>query len=142
MVVLLFPVAWANATADCANTNASANPITINLFLLILLMIQCLLLLPFGRVAKTSFLRGRYPDSRPKYSTTFSAFPSKWDSGFFVADFVAVYSCEGSGGIAPLFPLTSSASWLSKKRSAKNAEHSLPSLTVRQTSNFPRRPQQ
>lgn len=32
----------------------------------------------------------------------------------FVADFVAVYSCEGSGGFAPLFPLTSSASWLSK----------------------------
>jgi hypothetical protein len=32
----------------------------------------------------------------------------------FVADFVAVHSCEGSGGFAPLFPLTSSASYLSK----------------------------
>src|SRR6185369_10493946 len=32
----------------------------------------------------------------------------------FVADFVAVHSCEGSGGFAPLFPLTSSASCLSK----------------------------
>src|SRR6267142_4569334 len=32
----------------------------------------------------------------------------------FVADFVAVHSCEGSGGFAPLFPLTSNASWLSK----------------------------
>jgi len=32
----------------------------------------------------------------------------------FVADFVAVHSCEGSGGIAPLFPLTSNASWLSE----------------------------
>jgi len=31
----------------------------------------------------------------------------------FVADFVAVHSCEGSGGFAPLFPLTSGASWLS-----------------------------
>ena len=32
----------------------------------------------------------------------------------FVADFVAVHSCEGSGGFAPLFPFTSNASWLSK----------------------------
>ena len=32
----------------------------------------------------------------------------------FVADFVAVHSCEGSGGFAPLFPITSNASWLSK----------------------------
>jgi len=33
----------------------------------------------------------------------------------FVADFVAVHSCEGSGGITPLFPLTSSASWFIKE---------------------------
>ena len=33
----------------------------------------------------------------------------------FIADFVAVHSCEGSGGIAPLFPLTSNASWLSNR---------------------------
>jgi hypothetical protein len=40
---------------------------------------------------------------------------------FFVTDFVAVHSCEGSGGIAPLFPLASSASWLSRQR-CKSAE--------------------
>src|SRR6185503_12625386 len=34
----------------------------------------------------------------------------------FVADFVAVHSCEGSGGFAPLFPLTSSASCFQKTR--------------------------
>lgn len=39
----------------------------------------------------------------------------------FVADFVAVHSCEGSGGLAPLFPLTSSASWLSKTGMPKSA---------------------
>jgi len=33
-----------------------------------------------------------------------------------IADFVAIHSCEGSGGVAPLFPLTSNASWLSKTR--------------------------
>ena len=38
----------------------------------------------------------------------------------FVADFVAVHSCEGSGGFAPLFPLTSNASCLSR-RDAKSA---------------------
>ncbi len=32
----------------------------------------------------------------------------------FRADFVAVHSCEGSGGFAPLFPLTFNASDLSK----------------------------
>jgi hypothetical protein len=35
---------------------------------------------------------------------TLRAFPSG-DSGLPIADFVAVYSCEGSGGIAPHFPL-------------------------------------
>ena len=39
----------------------------------------------------------------------------------FVADFVAVYSCEGSGGFAPLFPLTSGASWLSKTEMPKHS---------------------
>lgn len=39
----------------------------------------------------------------------------------FVADFVAVYSCEGSGGFAPLFPLTSGGSWLSKTGMPKSA---------------------
>lgn len=39
----------------------------------------------------------------------------------FVADFVAVYSCEGSGGFAPLFPLTSGASSLSKTGMRKSA---------------------
>jgi len=34
----------------------------------------------------------------------------------FVADFVAVHSCEGSGGITPRFPLTSGASCLSKRK--------------------------
>ena len=42
----------------------------------------------------------------------------------FVADFVAAYSCEGSGGFAPRFPLTSSASWLSKAE-ADRTEHTL-----------------
>jgi hypothetical protein len=37
-----------------------------------------------------------------------------WDSGSGAADFVAVYSCEGSGGFAPLFPYTSGASWLAE----------------------------
>src|SRR5260370_25801269 len=32
------------------------------------------------------------------------------DSGFSVADFVAVYSCEGSGGFTPHFPYASGAS--------------------------------
>lgn len=36
-----------------------------------------------------------------------------------VADFVAVHSCEGSGGFAPLFPLTSGASWLSKTEAGR-----------------------
>src|SRR5712692_4229061 len=40
-----------------------------------------------------------------------------WDSGFCVADFVAVYSCEGSGGIAPLFPHTSGASVIKEESS-------------------------
>jgi hypothetical protein len=38
-----------------------------------------------------------------------------WDSGFSVADFVAVHSCEGSGGITPRFPHTPGASGLSKR---------------------------
>ena len=42
----------------------------------------------------------------------------------FVADFVAVYSCEGSGGFAPRFPLTSSASWLSRAEAGRT-EHPL-----------------
>jgi hypothetical protein len=56
--------------------------------------------------------------------------PIQWDSGFFVADFVAVHSCEGSGGFAPLFPLTSNASELSK-RGCKSALHpcNLPLVT-------------
>src|SRR6478735_11940866 len=40
----------------------------------------------------------------------------------FVADFVAVHSCEGSGGFAPLFPLTSSASWLSKTEAGRTEQ--------------------
>jgi hypothetical protein len=51
---------------------------------------------------------------------TLRAFPSIWDSGFFVADFVAVHSCEGSGGIAPLFPLASSASRFIKEEIGKD----------------------
>src|ERR1041384_438039 len=39
----------------------------------------------------------------------------------FVADFVAVHSCEGSGGFAPLFPLTSDASCFQKTRMQRSA---------------------
>src|SRR6267378_3929179 len=49
-------------------------------------------------------LRGRSPDSRPKYLPTLRAFPSDVGQWLLAADFVAVHSCEGSGGIAPLFP--------------------------------------
>src|SRR6266446_6445531 len=77
---------------------------------------------PLRKSGKDALLRGRSPDSRPKYLPTLRAFPSIWDSGFFVADFVAVHSCEGSGGITPLFPLTSGASWLSKRKVAKSTE--------------------
>jgi hypothetical protein len=49
-----------------------------------------------------------------------------WDSGFSVADFVAVHSCEGSGGIAPLFPHTSAASGY-QRENAKNPQDSLQS---------------
>ena len=51
----------------------------------------------------------------------------------FVADFVAVHSCEGSGGLTPLFPLTSSASWLSKKRDAKSGDLSCSLFPVKQS---------
>ena len=51
----------------------------------------------------------------------------------FVADFVAVYSCEGSGGFAPLFPLTSSASWFIKYGDAKSALRSSDLSPVKQS---------
>src|SRR5882724_1995570 len=49
-------------------------------------------------------LRGRSPDLRPNFLPTLRAFPSVVGQWLLVADFVAVHSCEGSGGVAPLFP--------------------------------------
>src|SRR6267378_6618764 len=49
-------------------------------------------------------LRGRSPDSRPKYFTYSLRLPIRCWTVAFVTDFVAVHSCEGSGGVSPLFP--------------------------------------
>ena len=43
------------------------------------------------------------------FEPTFRAFPPRLSSGV-VADFVAVHSCEGSGGVSPRFPRTLGAS--------------------------------
>src|SRR6266536_1421145 len=76
MVVLLLPCAWANASVDWANTNPSANTITIKLLLLILFMIQWSPSPPLRKSGKDALFRGRSPDSRPNYSPTLRAFPS------------------------------------------------------------------
>jgi len=50
----------------------------------------------------------------PSYSPRLPIHLGQW---LFVADFVAVHSCEGSGGFTPRFPLTSGASCFIKDRS-------------------------
>src|SRR5882724_3173725 len=97
------------ANAEWGSINKSPNAIRINLLLLIFFMIHVSFSSPSEEWQRRAF-RGRSPDSRPEYSPTLRAFPSIWNSGLFIADFVAVHSCEGSGGVAPLFPLTSDAS--------------------------------
>jgi hypothetical protein len=116
MVVLLVAVACANTNADCVSANASTNTITIKLLLLILFMIQVSPSPPLRKSVKEALSEAGLL-THGQNAVLFSA-PSHpmWDGGFSIADFVAVHSCEGSGGIAPLFPHTSGASWLLKKR--------------------------
>src|SRR6266852_5428685 len=54
--------------------------------------------------------------------------PILWDSGFFVADFVAVHSCEGSGGFTPHFSYASGASVI-KEESGKEFGTLFPNLS-------------
>lgn len=83
---------------------------------------------PLRKSGKDALSRSRSPDSRPNYTPTLRAFPSsgQW---LYVADFVAGHSCEGSGGITPLFPLTSGASWFIK-REWQRPRNLLPHLTI------------
>ncbi len=105
------PVCAAAGAEPSETRRRVASAITIKISAVNSLHGSCLLLLPFGRVAKTRF-RGRSPDYG-RNADLLSAPSHPQGQWLFVADFVAVHSCEGSGGIAPLFPLTSGASWLS-----------------------------
>src|SRR6266699_4517727 len=110
MVLLL--LVCANTGTDRVNPNASASAITITTKPLVLsvFMIKVSPSPPLRKSGKDALLRGRSPDSRPKCLSYSPRLPIHLGQWLFVADFVAVHSCEGSGGIAPLFPLTSGAS--------------------------------
>src|SRR2546423_10607470 len=100
------------ADADCVSTNKSPNAIPISPLLLIFFMIHVSFSSPSEEWQRRAFEAGLL--THGLLLTYSPRLPILLDSGFFVADFVAVHSCEGSGGFVPLFPLPSSDSCFSK----------------------------
>src|SRR6185295_7868925 len=104
------------ADAEWLSANKSPQAIPINLLPLILCMIHVSFSSPSEEWQRRAFEVGLLTYG---LNIDLLSAPSRpWDSGF-VADFVAVHSCEGSGGFAPLFPLTSDASCFQRTGDAR-----------------------